>query len=282
VESTAHFVCRLNQMTRYRQDIGQGIHLSYLDRGRGQPLLLIHGFTGTAESNLGGVIAELQTDYRLIAPDLRGYGASRPPNRDFPPDFYQRDADDLAALLDALDCGPVFVLGYSDGAEAALLLAATRPDLVHGVVAWGVSGVISPEELAKVQTWLPVSAWGEDDEEWRQEIIRNQGEEQLEPLITGWVSAAQAIYRRGGNISYEESARITCPTLLLNGDQEVGNTVRDVTALAERIPDCRLVFIADSGHPIQRDQPASLYRHIRAFITGHAAPASWANSPTVQ
>jgi valacyclovir hydrolase len=253
-------------MTRYRQDIGRGIDLSCLDRGQGEPLLLIHGFTGTAESNLGGVMAELQSDFRLIAPDLRGYGASRPPNRDFPPDFYQRDADDLAALLDALGCGPVVVLGYSDGAEAALLLAATRPDLVRGVVAWGVSGVISPEELAKVQTWLPVSGWGEDNEAWKQAIIRQQGEDQLEPLITGWVAAAQAIYRRGGNISFEQSVHIACPTLLLNGDQEVGNTVRDVTALAARIPDCRLVFIPDSGHPIQHDQPERLYRYIREFI----------------
>lgn len=124
-------------MERYQIQIGDGVHLSCIDEGTGQPVLFIHGFTGTALADHGILLDEFRDEYRLIAPDLRGYGASRPPNRDFPVDFYQRDAADMAALLRALDCGPAIVLGFSDGAEAALILAATDPDLVRGVVAWG-------------------------------------------------------------------------------------------------------------------------------------------------
>jgi len=255
-------------MTRKTITIDDTIHLSYLDLGQGEPLLFIHGFTGTALGDLGEVIAEFAADYRVIAPDLRGYGASRPPNRDFPPDFYERDAADLAALLDRLALGPVTVLGFSDGAEAAVLLAAARPDLVRGVVAWGVSGVISPEELASVERWLPVAAWGPERETWKRQIIERHGAEQLESLIAGWVGAARAITARGGNICYEQAARIECPVLLLNGDGEVGNTPRDVRRLAARIPNCRLEFIACSDHAIHRDQPAALLGHIRDFLGG--------------
>mgnify|MGYP000863740075 CR=1 FL=1 len=253
-------------MTRKTAAVANGIHLSYLDLGAGDPLLLIHGFTGTARDDLGDLIDALAGEYRVIAPDLRGYGASRPPNRDFPPDFYQRDAVDLAGLLDHIDPKPVVVLGFSDGAEAALLLAALRPDRVRGVVAWGVSGVISPEELASVERWLPVSAWGPERDTWKRQIIERHGPEQLEPMINGWVEAARAITARGGNICYEQAAAIRCPVLLLNGEGEVGNTPRDVLRLAARIPNARLEFIPNCDHAIQRDQPATLARHIRAFL----------------
>ncbi len=255
-------------MTRKTIIIDDTITLSYLDLGPadGRPLLFIHGFTGTALGDLGEVIDAFAADYHAIAPDLRGYGASRPPNRDFPADFYERDAADLAALLDRLALGPVTVLGFSDGAEAALLLAAARPDRVRGVVAWGVSGVISPEELAAVERWLPVTAWGPERETWKQQIIERHGAEQLETLIEGWVGAARAITARGGNICYEQVARIECPVLLLNGDGEVGNTPRDVRRLTQRIPGARLAFIADSDHAIHRDQPAALLSHIRDFL----------------
>lgn len=254
-------------MTRKSQEIGDGVRLSYLDEGMGDPLLLIHGFTGTAEADLGGLIDAFRPTHRILAPDLRGYGASRPPNRDFPPDFYRRDAADLARLLDALQAGPVTVLGFSDGAEVSLLLAAARPDLVRGVVAWGVCGVISDEELASVASWLPVSAWDSGREAWKRQIIERHGLEQLEPMIAGWVAAARAIHARGGNISLNTAHLIRCPVLLMNGDGEVGNTPRDVRNLADRIPDCRLEFVSGSNHPIQRDRPELLIDRIRRFLS---------------
>ena len=59
-------------MTRKTITIDDTIHLSYLDLGQGEPLLFIHGFTGTALGDLGEVIAAFATDHRAIAPDLRG------------------------------------------------------------------------------------------------------------------------------------------------------------------------------------------------------------------
>jgi len=253
-------------MKRTSQAIDDGIHLSYLDGGEGVPLLLIHGFTGTATGDMSLLIDAFQDGYRIIAPDLRGYGASRPPNRDIPPNFYQRDAADLAVLLDKISCGPVVVLGFSDGAEVSLLLAAMRPDLVRGVCSWGVCGVISDEELRSVESWLPVSAWGPEREGWRQRIIERHGAEQLESMISGWVSAARAIHAAGGNISLDTADRIECPVLLLNGDGEVGNTPEDFRRLAERIPGGRYEFIPDCGHAIQTDQPEILIERVRGFL----------------
>lgn len=251
-----------------RLTLADGATIAYHDRGAGPPLLLMHGFTGTAASHLGPVIDGLGSAYRLIAPDLRGYGQSRPPARDFPLDFYQRDADDMAALLEALRPGPVVVLGFSDGAESALLLAASRPELVRGVVAWGVAGVISPQMAAAARSWLPVAAWGPRRAAWRDEIIATQGADQLEPQIEGWATAAGALYDAGGNICYDEAAAIRCPVLLINGDGEVNNLRADFDRLAARIPACRAEIVAAAGHSIQDDQPERLLALIHAFLAG--------------
>ncbi|MBP6472769.1 MAG: alpha/beta hydrolase [Chloroflexi bacterium] len=250
----------------HRLLLPDGATLAYEDIGSKRLLLLIHGFTGTARAHLGTLIDGLQTHYRLIAPDLRGYGASQPPTRSFPLDFYHRDADDMAVLLRHVDCGPVAALGFSDGAEIAILLAALYPELVRGVVTWGVSGVISPEMVTAVQSRVPVPAkpnWGA----WHRQIAALHGEAQVEPMIRGWNEAAAAILAQGGNVCLDEAAHVHCPTLLLNGDGEVGNTLRDVTRLLNRLPDGRLEIIAHSGHPIHDDQPDLFLQKVTDFLT---------------
>lgn len=243
-----------------------GVTLAYHDEGQGKPVLLLHGFTGTARSHMGLLIDDLRLDRRVIAPDLRGYGASRPPERDFPPDFYRRDADDMAHLIDQLELGPVSVIGFSDGAESAILLAAHRPDLISRLIAFGVSGVISAPMAAAAQRWLPISAWGLERAEWRAEIIADQGEERIEPLVAGWAAAAQAIRASGGNICYQEAAHVRCPTLLINGDGELYNLPEDFARLAARIPRAQAQIVAQSSHSIQLDQPDRLRSMIRTFL----------------
>ncbi len=239
--------------------------MAYERCGTGRPLLLMHGFTGTARTHLGHLIDNFQTHYHVIAPDLRGYGASQPRARDFPPGFYQRDADDMAALLRHVNGDPVVVLGFSDGAESAILLAATYPELVAGVVAWGVSGVISQAMVDAVASRVPVPDrpdWGE----WQHQIAARHGEAQVEPMIRGWNEAAAAIFAHGGNICLAEAAQVRCPVLLLNGDGEVGNTLEDVTRLLERLPNGRLEIIPYSGHPIHDDQLELFMQQVEAFL----------------
>jgi valacyclovir hydrolase len=242
-----------------------GATLAYWDIGSGRPLLLMHGFTGTAQTHLGLLLENLSHHYRLIAPDLRGYGASQPPGRSFPPHFYRRDADDMATLLRHLDCGTAVVLGFSDGAESALLLAAAYPELVSGVIAWGVCGIISPAMLARVRPRVPLpdkAQWGD----WYQQIALLHNEEQVEPMIRGWNEAAEAIYASGGNICLAEAAQIRCPVLLLNGDEEQGNPLPDAQRLAGRLKNGCLETIAGSGHPIHDDQPAVFLQRVREFL----------------
>ncbi|EOD25067.1 Valacyclovir hydrolase [Emiliania huxleyi CCMP1516] len=90
------------------------------------PLLCMPGGLGTAETDFGPQLRELSDSFQVVSCDPRGYGQSRPPVRDFPPDFYQRDADDAAAVMRALGHERYAVMGWSDGAIAAVMLAASQ------------------------------------------------------------------------------------------------------------------------------------------------------------
>src|SRR6187549_4000961 len=89
--------------------------LNVQDEGRGQPLLLVHGFP-LDQTMWRGQISELSKSFRVIAPDLRGFGGSSPIAGDDEILTMAQFADDLAALLTALQIQePVTFCGLSMG-----------------------------------------------------------------------------------------------------------------------------------------------------------------------
>ncbi|MBW3634846.1 MAG: alpha/beta hydrolase [Armatimonadetes bacterium] len=108
--------------------------LNVSQRGKGKPsLLFLHYFGGSSRS-WNEVIELLQADFRCIAPDARGFGAS-----DSTPSGWSVDksADDLDAVLHALqlpEARPVILVGHSMGGKTALALASRRPDYLRAMV----------------------------------------------------------------------------------------------------------------------------------------------------
>lgn len=102
----------------------------YDERGQGHPLLLLHPALVDSRAftpNLEG----LSQHFRLYAPDRRGHGRTRDVEG---PISFELMADDTIAFLESVVGGPAFLLGYSDGAVVALLVAMRRPDLVRRLV----------------------------------------------------------------------------------------------------------------------------------------------------
>jgi pimeloyl-ACP methyl ester carboxylesterase len=102
----------------------------------GPPVLLLHGWTVSADLNFFAVYDELAARNRVIALDHRGHGRGlRPPIA-----FSLEDcADDAAALLGELGAGPAVVVGFSMGGAIALLLHHRHPQLVAGMVFCGTA-----------------------------------------------------------------------------------------------------------------------------------------------
>lgn len=120
-------------------NIGEGNHLSVHDSGDGDTtLLLLHGIPGHAGA-WGRVIDRLPAEYRVIVPDLLGFGASSRPTSATQL-HAKSQANAVAAVLDQLRVANVFVVGHDFGGPVALLLTRLRPGLVShlGLVATNV------------------------------------------------------------------------------------------------------------------------------------------------
>ncbi len=110
-------------MAYYR---GRKTSLHYLVRGRGEPLLLIHGL-GCSGADWALQVPALEKRFRVIIPDLPGSGFSPPPRRDYDIGEF---AESLWSLLDHLGVSTTNIIGFSLGGAVALEMAVKRPDHV--------------------------------------------------------------------------------------------------------------------------------------------------------
>jgi pimeloyl-ACP methyl ester carboxylesterase len=246
-----------------------GADIYYEEAGTGTPLLLLHGLleTGRSQAHLMQILAR---QYRVITPDLRGYGRSEPGPRTFPPDVYERDTTDMAALLDHLGIAQAVVMGVADGAEIALLLAIRRPALVRAVVAVSVTGALHPsllDVLPTLDTWDTPPA--PDDTSPRAEAIRDYGLDGARAIWRGWAGAVRDRIAAGGNISMAEAGRISCPVLIINGADDTLNTPAMSHALAQAIPTAELHLVADVDQQIYNKRRQWLADFVLTWLAAH-------------
>jgi pimeloyl-ACP methyl ester carboxylesterase len=118
-----------------------GVKIRYVVEGKGEPVLLIHGFTASVEMNWGmpGIIKELSKDHQVIALDNRGHGKSDKPHD--PKKYGQEMAEDAVRLLDHLKIPKAHIVGYSMGAIITAKLLATHPDRFLTATLGGHGGI---------------------------------------------------------------------------------------------------------------------------------------------
>jgi len=132
-----------------------GVEISFLDEGEGEPIVLVHGFASNKEVNWvapGWVTTLTRAGRRVIALDDRGHGQS---SKLYDPALYSTSlmAGDVRALLDHLGIARADVLGYSMGARITAFLALEHPDYVRSAILGGlgihlVEGVGLPQSIA--------------------------------------------------------------------------------------------------------------------------------------
>lgn len=238
--------------------------LAYEDIGSGPPALLIHGFAGTARAHFEPLIAALEPEYRLIAPDLSGHGRSAAIPRQVDARLHHHDAADLLALVDQLGLSEVNLVGYSDGAETAIILAALLGPRARSMTIWGVSGRVPPEPVvavyadpaARIRSWPSL----------RVELEQMHGPGSALPMLTSWAAAMEDLRAQGGAINDDEATRVTCPTLVLAGDRDPFNPLAATQALVARLPHARLVTLPGAGHDLLAEREAQVIALVRRMF----------------
>uniref|UniRef100_A0A8C4ZMV3 AB hydrolase-1 domain-containing protein n=1 Tax=Gadus morhua TaxID=8049 RepID=A0A8C4ZMV3_GADMO len=149
-----------SSVTAGRQHIN-GVQLYYERTGIGKhAVLLIPGALGSTLTDFGPQLKSLNKEmFTIVGFDPRGYGRSRPPERDFPPNFFERDAKDAVDLMKALGFSRFSLLGWSDGGITGLVLAARNPELIHKMVVWGSNAYVSQQDLSIYHAISDVSKW---------------------------------------------------------------------------------------------------------------------------
>lgn len=105
-------------------ELKNGVKLAYEDVGEKEPIVLLHGFCGSSQY-WKKVIPLLSASHRVIAPDLRGHGASSAPDETY---TMERFAEDLALFVDALGLSGIHLFGHSLGGYVTLAFAQKHAD----------------------------------------------------------------------------------------------------------------------------------------------------------
>lgn len=244
----------------------QGLY--YEDHGQGDAVLLLPGWAGSI-TDLDRLRGELATGFRVVAADLPGCGRSQPQPRSYPADFYADDARTLVALLDHLGIGSAHLVGFSDGGETALLMAALEPARALSVVTWGAAGQVIAaadgfgplERLLDEPTplLLPLAAY----------LAEAYGPENARAMANSWAGALRTIVESGGDISRSQAAGISCPSLLVVGADDPHCPAPVVRELAEAIPRGRFVEVPGVGHDVHHAAPGMFLPLVLDWLEDH-------------
>jgi pimeloyl-ACP methyl ester carboxylesterase len=270
--------------------IGHSLQLNVVEVGSGFPIVLVHGLPSCAYdwATLPQKLAA--KGYRVIAYDRIGYGySSRTPPT---PDRYtcESNAQDLAALLDALGIERAALVGWSYGGAVVQTLAREAPERVSHLVLVGAVGPAQPENGHDALSLVLASPVGSAVLGWvasipplgRQMTHENlvQAFARADAIPPGWTEYTQAMLALPGTLDafVLESQRgrsaalqpqlLRMPALILQGtaDQLVPPAVAD--DLHRRLAGSQLVMIAGGSHMLPVTHPDLLADHIHAFLSG--------------
>jgi 3-oxoadipate enol-lactonase len=265
----------------------RGRELGYDDRGRGPAVVLMHAFPFSRElwrgaaggHDLAGALAER---FRVITVDARGFGESalRATGGASAPYSLVDLADDLAALLDALELRRAAVLGMSMGGYTALAFAAKHAARLSSLILADTRAAAdTPEGRAKRDQALTQIHDGHVDAYLDaslarlvspgasvalRALVRSRAETRPDSLVAG----IEAMRDRPDRT--DELGAITCPTLCVCGAEDLVSLPTEMRRIAAHVRNGRYVELPDAGHLSHLEAPEAFATAVSSFLADHA------------
>lgn len=194
------------------------IHVEIVGNGP-RPVVLLPGAIGSSRTDFGPQLEKLnQRLFTIIAWDPPGYGFSRPPERTFPIDFYHRDARVLAEVLHKLGHKQYSLVGWSDGANTGMILAAMYPERVQKLVAFGGNAFVTEHDVQLLEATRNIDKWSE---KMRASMEALYGTDNFRQLWSSYCDIYQdLLHKNHGEVCRKELPLIKCPTLIVQGGKD--------------------------------------------------------------
>ena len=254
--------------------IPNGIRLAYVEAGnpKGEPLLLLHGFTDSSRS-FSPMVPYLAS-YRLLIPDQRGHGASDAPECCYGASQF---ADDARLFLDALGIRRAAVTGHSLGSMVAISLAADHPDRVSKVVLIGSTALVPVkrgdwlyENAAAVKGTLdPNSKFAKDWHPANQPTPVDPAfaEAVNDELLRIPAHVWRGVMRELSAVPVgRHAADVKAPVLVLSGGKDSLFPAEHHRSLLSAFPNAEAQVFADLGHNPNWEQPEAVASAIKRFL----------------
>ncbi len=242
---------------------GHRLHLEMHGPTDGPAVVLLHHGLGSTAAWRHQIPVLTQAGYRVMAYDRWGYGASDPrPRLDVP--HFTQDVLDLAALLDALHLPQVALVGHSDGGNVALGFAAAYPQRVVAVVAVAAHIYVEPKTRLGIEQ---IHRSYRNDPGFRrglQRVHHGRGEAVFRLWYTAWTQPHL--------IRWDARPRlrsVTCPVLVVQGDQDEHATPQHARDLADALPQAKLVIVPGGRHMLPQEAPEAFNPLLLDFLAEH-------------
>ncbi len=255
------------------------IQLAYTDEGQGTPLVFLHAFP-LSSVMWQPQIQVLKNSNRVITLDLRGHGESDALLWNFTLDDY---AKDVIGLLDNLNIAQAVFIGLSMGGYTLLSLYRNFPDRVKAMVladtraqADSQAGKTGRQAMTQLAYKVGTSAIADvmlpkllapSTVQQRPDLVDQVRNMILHTSTEGIITDLMAMAARPD--STDLLSTITCPTLVIVGEDDVATPVAESHYIAERIAGSTLVTIPGAGHLSNFEQPAAFNHALQKFLATH-------------
>ena len=274
----------------------RGRSVNYVELGTGDRVVIcIHGLGGCWQNWLETLPALADAGYRAVALDLPGFGRSELPTDEISIKGFARTLDELA---DALGIGPAALIGNSMGGFTAAEAAISHPDRVERLVLVDAAGISSTlgrnwlsERIGRILVTGAIGGAAPSDPAKALRMMRRPGFVQIgmgavvrHPTLVSRDLIAEQLGSLGGPafmpaleaiLAHDfipQLGEIACPTLVVQGDQDVLVPIGDAHEFADRIEHSAMLVLHDTGHVPMFERPRTFNRAVIEFLSQDVAP----------